>query len=93
MPKKIEPFACKTCPAFYECEKEGIAATAGGYETKVIDGENMICCRPAPVWGRRQPMQQYAFYCLATDRGKKIAGKADYTGRVPKWCPRMEGMK
>ena len=36
---KMETFACKTCPAFYECDKEGIAATAGGYETKVIDGE------------------------------------------------------
>lgn len=85
-----ERYACMECPAFYKCEKPDLAATAGGYETKVIDGKNMPCCRPATAWGRHRKMKQYAFYCLATSKGKMIAGLADYTGKVPMWCPRLE---
>ena len=84
-----ERHACLACPAFYKCEKEGMA----GYESKVIDGKNMVCCRPAPLWGKKRTMKQYAFYCLATANGKLIANQADYTGNVPKWCPRLEEMK
>lgn len=85
-----ERYACQSCPAFYKCDKPDQAATAGGYETKVIDGRNMICCRPAPLCGKKRTMKQFAFYCLATSNGKMIAGMADYTGSVPKWCPRLE---
>ena len=88
-----ERHACMQCPAFYKCDKEGMAATAGGYETKVIDGRNMICCRPAPLWGKKRTMKQYAFYCLATANGKLIAHVHDYTGKVPLWCPRLEVQK
>ena len=85
-----ERFACQKCPAFYECEKGNINATAGGWEKKVIDGREMICCRPQEAAGAFRAMRQYAYYCLATPKGKMIAGKADYTGLVPKWCP-LEG--
>lgn len=90
---KREPFACKTCPAFYKCDKDGMAATAGGYETKIIDGKNRICCRPAPLWGKKRTMKRFAFYCLATPSGKLIAHVHDYTGKVPLWCPRLEVQK
>lgn len=33
-------------------------------------------------------MQQYSFYCLHGIRVRKIAGKADWTGKTPKWCPK-----
>lgn len=87
---KRERFACNKCPAFYECEKQNMAVTAGGYETRFIDGRNVILCRPAPAWGRKKTMDQFAFYCMATTKGKKIANKADYTGNVPKWCPLLD---
>jgi hypothetical protein len=87
---KRQRFACLSCPAFYKCEKPDMAATAGGYETKQIDGETVICCRPASAWGRKRTMRQYAYYCLATSNGHMIAGMADFTGNVPKWCPRLE---
>ena len=77
------------CPAFYKCEKPDMAATAGGYEDKIIDGKKVICCRPASAWGRQRTMKQYSYYCLATEKGRMIAGMADYTGKVPKWCPRL----
>ena len=95
MSKKFtrEPFACKTCPAFYKCDKDGLAATAGGYETKMIDDKNMVCCRPAPLWGKKRTMKRFAFYCLATPNGKLIAHVHDYTGKVPLWCPRLEVQK
>ena len=32
-------------------------------------------------------MKQYSLYCLHGIRVRKIAGKADWTGRTPKWCP------
>lgn len=90
---KRERYACQSCPAFFKVEREGLAATAGGYETKEIGGRTMICCRPAPAWGRTRRMKQFAFYCLATTMGKMIAGVADYTGNVPPWCPRLEENK
>lgn len=85
-----ERFACVSCPAFFECSEDGLNATAGGWEKKVIDGKEIPCCIPAHFVGGRSEMQKYSFYCLATSRGKKIAGKADYTGNVPRWCPRLE---
>ena len=85
-----ERYACMSCPAFYKCERPDIVATAGGYEDKIIDGKKVVCCRPGQRWGKGKPMQQYAFYCTATGRAKKIAGKADYTGNVPVWCPRLK---
>ena len=88
-----ERYACKECPAFYKCDRENIGATAGGWEEKTIDGRKVICCRPAPARGKGVPMKRYAFYCLATKRGKLIAHVHDYIGKVPLWCPRLEGSK
>lgn len=90
---KRERFACNYCPAFYECCKPHMKPTAGGWETAVINGKDMVICRPAENHRGGREMQQYAFYCLATKTGKKIANKADYTGNVPVWCPRLEGEK
>jgi hypothetical protein len=87
---KRERFACNKCPAFYECGKGNISATAGGWEKKNIDGQELICCIPREAAGAFKAMKQYGFYCLATPRGKLIANKADYTGNVPLWCPRLE---
>lgn len=87
---KAERYACLECPACYKCEKPDMAATAGGYEKKMVDGKELVCCRPAPIWGKKRTMKQFAFYCLATANGHMIAGMADYTGRVPQWCPRRE---
>lgn len=87
---KREQYICKSCPAFYKCERPDIVATAGGYEDKIIDGKKVICCRPDQRWGKGKPMKQYAFYCLATPKGRMIAGLADWTGRTPTWCPRLE---
>jgi hypothetical protein len=86
-------YACQSCPAFYKCEKGNISATAGGWEEKQIDGKKMTCCRPQEAAGAFRAMKQYAFYCLATPKGKMIAGLADWTGRTPTWCPRTEGQK
>lgn len=85
-----ERYACMSCPAFYECTDSQVNATAGGYEDREIDGKKYVCCIPAHFIGNRKPMQQYAFYCTASGRAKKIAGKADYTGNVPVWCPRLK---
>lgn len=35
----------------------------------------------------------FSYYCTYGGRIKKIAGKADYTGLVPKWCPELEENK
>lgn len=78
---------CKSCPAFYEVYSEGRAATGGGWETKNIDGRNVICCRPGKARAGQKPMDRFCFYCLAMPRGKKIGSKASWTGRTPKWCP------
>lgn len=32
----------------------------------------------------------YTHYCTKGGRIRKIAGKASYTGLVPKWCPELE---
>ena len=87
---KAERYACLECPAFYKCEKGNVSATAGGAENIYIDGKKLICCIPRQAAGAFKAMKQYAFYCLATPRGKMIAGMADYTGKVPQWCPRRE---
>lgn len=87
---KRERNACLSCSACFKPLEDGLSATGGGYETRIIDGRNVICCRPAPAWGRKRTMDRYDFYCLATPNGKKIAKGADYTGLTPKWCPRLE---
>lgn len=81
---------CLKCPACFKPLKDGLAATAGGYEERMIGGEMMICCRPAESWARKRVMDKYDYYCLATEKGKKIAKGADYTGLTPKWCPRLK---
>ena len=58
-----ERFACQKCPAFYECEKGNINATAGGWEKKVIDGREMICCRSFGLPGSR-------VYLVADGKGR-----------------------
>ena len=42
--------------------------------------------------GRRshEKMRDYAFYCTAGVRPRKIAYIFEYTGLVPKWCPRLD---
>ena len=82
-----ERFACQKCPAFYECCTPHMKATAGGWKSERIDGKNVLLCIPGQNRHGGQEMRQYAYYCLATPKGKMIAGKADYTGLVPKWCP------
>lgn len=32
----------------------------------------------------------FSHYCTKAGRIRKIAGKADWTGLVPKWCPELE---
>lgn len=78
---------CLACPAFYKCDKEGISATAGGWEEKTIDNKPVNCCRPAASVGAKRTMTQYGLYCLATPTGKKIGHLASWTGRTPIWCP------
>lgn len=91
---KRERGACLNCPAFYKCNGENISATAGGRTEKIIDGKKMICCIPGRFVKKGKPLQKYAYYCLATKRGKKISCVHDYTGNVPLWCPRLqEGVK
>lgn len=85
-----ERFACKACAAFYTCCKPHMKATAGGWRTgQVADREMTLCIPGQSIRGGRE-MTQYAYYCLATPAGKKIANMADYTGLVPGWCP-LEG--
>ena len=78
---------CKNCPAFYECTDDNVSATAGGYTHLNIDGKQVLCCRPARVFGAKRVMQRFSFYCLATSLAKKIGSKASWTGRTPIWCP------
>lgn len=82
-----ERFACTKCKAFYECCKPHMKATAGGWKVEDIDGKKVLLCIPGQNRHGGSEMRQYAYYCLATPKGKMIAGKADYTGLVPKWCP------
>ena len=82
-----ERFACKGCRAFYECRKPHMKAAAGGWEEVQVDGQKVTLCRPGQARRGGREMTQYAYYCLATPTGKKIANMADYTGLVPKWCP------
>lgn len=82
-----ERFACTKCKAFYESCKPHMRATAGGWKVEDIDGEKVLLCIPGQNRNGGSEMRQYAYYCLATPKGKMIAGKADYTGLVPKWCP------
>lgn len=52
----------------------------------------MLLCIPDQNKHGGQEMRQYAYYCLATPKGRMIAGKADYTGKVPLWCPLGDGV-
>lgn len=86
--------ACVSCPAFYKCSSGNLNATAGGWENKQTpEGTTLICCIPRQAAGAFKAMKQYGYYCLATPRGKLIAKVHDYTGKVPLWCPRLEGKK
>jgi hypothetical protein len=67
-------------------------ATAGGWKPERIDGKNVLLCIPDQNKHGGQEMRQYAYYCLATPKGRMIAGKADYTGKVPLWCPLGDGV-
>jgi len=78
---------CLKCPAFYKCDRENMATTAGGWEDKQIDGNTVVCCRPAESQNAKRKMTQYGLYCLATPTGKKIGHLASWTGRTPVWCP------
>ena len=78
---------CIDCPAFYEVKQDNISATAGGWETKTIDGKKVLLCRPQPVLGGKRMLQRYSYYCRAKQLGKKIGTKAGWTGRTPIWCP------
>lgn len=41
--------------------------------------------------GRIRGLAPFTYYCRPERHVcKKIAGKADYTGNQPKWCPRLE---
>lgn len=41
--------------------------------------------------GRTRTLIPYTYYCRPERHVcRKIAGKADYTGNHPKWCPRLE---
>ena len=82
---------CLECPACFKPLKDGLAATAGGYEERMIGDQMMVCCRPGTAGeSRKRVMDKYDYYCLATEKGKKIAKGADYTGLTPKWCPRLK---
>lgn len=81
---------CLNCPACFKPLKDGLAITAGGYEDRMVGDQMMICCRPGETVSRKRTMDKFDYYCLATERGKKIAKGADYTGLTPKWCPRLK---
>lgn len=78
---------CHGCPAFYECKEDGISATGGGFQTKEINGEDVVCVRPGTRLGIKRTMDRFCFYCLATPNGKKIGSKASWSGSTPRWCP------
>ena len=81
------------CPAFYEVKTSGVIPTGGGWENRVIDGKDMICCRPGTTVQKKKPMDLYCYYCTATPRSKKIGSKASFSGSTPKWCPLGRGSK
>lgn len=81
------------CPAFYEVKEPGLVPTGRGWENKVIDGKEVICCRPGTTAQKKKPMELYCFYCTATVKGRKIGNKASFTGSTPKWCPLGRGEK
>lgn len=85
--KNDDRFHCRQCPAFFEVEEEGLAAAAGGWEEKMIDGQEVLCCRPAKRISVKRTMDRFCYYCLAKPSGKKIGHKASWTGRTPTWCP------
>lgn len=78
---------CINCPAFFEVKEEGLVPTAGGWDTKAIDGKRVNLCRPGKTIQKKKSMEQFCFYCLATVKSKKIGHKASWTGRTPPWCP------
>ena len=70
--------------AYTKKEQPGIMLYWSAFDAleEMVDGEAKQMLRA---------MRQYAYYCLATPKGKMIAGQADYTGMVPKWCPLGDG--
>ena len=40
--------------------------------------------------GAARKAAPYTIYCRCDGQIRKVAHKADYTGLVPKWCPRLE---
>ncbi len=79
--------SCTQCPAFFEVKEEGLIPTGRGWENKVIDGKDVILCRPGKRVQKKKFMDRFAYYCLAKVRSKKIGTKASWTGRTPIWCP------
>lgn len=80
---------CTDCPGFYRNGKESQAPMGHGCEVKEIDGKRVLVCRPAP--SEKGRMKPYTLYCLAYQKGKKIGNIYDWTGRTPRWCPRLDG--
>lgn len=39
--------------------------------------------------GAARKAAAYTIYCRDSGKVRKVAHKADYTGLVPKWCPRL----
>ena len=39
--------------------------------------------------GASRTAAAYTIYCSCDGQTRKVAHKADYTGLVPKWCPRL----
>ena len=52
------------------------------YFHKVTDPDETV-----QVGTSMKPLQQHCFYCLKTERVKKVGHVASWTGRTPKWCP------
>lgn len=45
--------------------------------------------RLSSISGPSRKAASYTYYCRHTGLCRKIAHKTDYTGLVPKWCPRL----
>lgn len=85
----MERYDCLDCPGCYRNDSAAQEPCGNGYEVREIDGKRVFVCRPKPnPKGRMHPN---TLYCLTRDKGKKIGNKWDWTGAVPKWCPRQNG--
>lgn len=85
--KARERWACLTCPAGWEAEKEDadLSLDSGRGEI-ILDGRRYPLCIPGE--GGKKKMEPYCYYCQIA--GRKIGHKASWTGLQPKWCPRLE---